>query len=244
MGALGLSLATSTLGSHWFSRVADEVLQSLAPPTLRQEQTLFGANGLGHCRLQVRPDEEPARPAGISGSQVSLPVWFRNVWSGVAGSECGPAKRLQLALDLSLAPDTCHRSGGPIHANPVASRTARCYIGQAIDAHGRQAPWPPFAGRRRCRMIRVVSWNVFKKWPPWRVLVKMAQRGEADVALFRRRGTRPPTWRSRFDAGAPNSGTGISTTAGRQSCGSQTGSGLRASVRLRCTVRGVIVNAD
>ena len=111
------------------SRVADEVLQSLAPPTLDHEQTLFGANGLGHGRLQVRPDEEPARPAGISGSQVSLPAGFRDVWGGIAGSECEPAGRLQLALDLSLASGGYHRSGGPIHANPVASRPARCYIG-------------------------------------------------------------------------------------------------------------------
>ena len=33
-------------------------------------------------------------------------------------------------------------------------------------------------------MIRVVSWNIFKKWPPWHVLVEIARRGDADVALL------------------------------------------------------------
>ena len=42
------------------------------------------------------------------------------------------------------------------------------------------------------RMIRVVSWNVFKKWPPWHVLVEMARRGEADVALLQEAGSPPP----------------------------------------------------
>ena len=42
------------------------------------------------------------------------------------------------------------------------------------------------------RMIRVVSWNIFKKWPPWRVLVEMARQGEADVALLQEAGSPPP----------------------------------------------------
>ena len=41
-------------------------------------------------------------------------------------------------------------------------------------------------------MIRVVSWNIFKKWPPWHVLVEMARRGEADVALLQEAGNPPP----------------------------------------------------
>ena len=41
-------------------------------------------------------------------------------------------------------------------------------------------------------MIRVVSWNIFKKWPPWHVLVEMAQQGEADVALLQEAGSPPP----------------------------------------------------
>ena len=41
-------------------------------------------------------------------------------------------------------------------------------------------------------MIRVVSWNVFKKWSPWHVLVEMARRGEADVALLQEAGNPPP----------------------------------------------------
>ena len=53
--ALGLSLATLTRASHWLSCRADEVLQSLAPPIPDPEQTSFGANGIGHGRLQVRP---------------------------------------------------------------------------------------------------------------------------------------------------------------------------------------------
>lgn len=41
-------------------------------------------------------------------------------------------------------------------------------------------------------MIRVVSWNIFKKWPPWHELVEMARRGEADIALLQEAGN-PPT---------------------------------------------------
>ena len=41
-------------------------------------------------------------------------------------------------------------------------------------------------------MIRVVSWNIFKKWPPWRQLVEMARRGEVDVALLQEAGNPPP----------------------------------------------------
>ena len=41
-------------------------------------------------------------------------------------------------------------------------------------------------------MIRVVSWNIFKRWPPWHVLVEMARRGEADVALLQEAGNPPP----------------------------------------------------
>ena len=41
-------------------------------------------------------------------------------------------------------------------------------------------------------MIKVVSWNIFKKWEPWRVLVEMARRGEADVALLQEAGNPPP----------------------------------------------------
>jgi len=41
-------------------------------------------------------------------------------------------------------------------------------------------------------MIRVVSWNIAKKWEPWREVVKMAQRGEADVALLQEAGNPPP----------------------------------------------------
>ena len=41
-------------------------------------------------------------------------------------------------------------------------------------------------------MIRVVSWNIFKKWPPWHELVEMARRGEADVALLQEAGNPPP----------------------------------------------------
>lgn len=40
-------------------------------------------------------------------------------------------------------------------------------------------------------MIRVVSWNIFKKWPPWHVLVEMARQGEADVALLQEAGNPP-----------------------------------------------------
>ena len=62
LDALGKSLATLTRASHRFSRRAEEVLQPLAPSTCDQERTSFGANGIGHGRLQVRPAEEPARP--------------------------------------------------------------------------------------------------------------------------------------------------------------------------------------
>ena len=40
-------------------------------------------------------------------------------------------------------------------------------------------------------MIRVVSWNIFKKWPPWHVLAEMARQGEADVALLQEAGSPP-----------------------------------------------------
>ena len=41
-------------------------------------------------------------------------------------------------------------------------------------------------------MIRVVSWNIFKKWRPWHELVEMARRGEADLALLQEAGNPPP----------------------------------------------------
>ena len=40
-------------------------------------------------------------------------------------------------------------------------------------------------------MIRVVSWNIFKRWAPWHELVEMARRGEADVALLQEAGNPP-----------------------------------------------------
>ncbi len=64
-------------------------------------------------------------------------------------------------------------------------------------------------------MIRVVSWNIFKKWPPWHVLVEMARQGEADVALLQEAGSPPPDlaqplrygsnefWRGRQHEGCP-----------------------------------------
>ena len=41
-------------------------------------------------------------------------------------------------------------------------------------------------------MIRVVSWNIAKRWQPWRELVEMARQGEADVALLQETGNPPP----------------------------------------------------
>ena len=41
-------------------------------------------------------------------------------------------------------------------------------------------------------MIRVVSWNVFRREEPWRVLVEMGRQGEADVALLQEAGNPPP----------------------------------------------------
>ena len=40
-------------------------------------------------------------------------------------------------------------------------------------------------------MIRVVSWNIAKRWEPWRELVEMARRGEVDVALLQEAGSPP-----------------------------------------------------
>ena len=41
-------------------------------------------------------------------------------------------------------------------------------------------------------MIRVVSWNIAKRWQPWHDLVEMARHGEADVALLQEAGSPPP----------------------------------------------------
>ena len=41
-------------------------------------------------------------------------------------------------------------------------------------------------------MIRVVSWNIFKRSQPWNVLVEMARQGEADVALLQEAGKPSP----------------------------------------------------
>ena len=41
-------------------------------------------------------------------------------------------------------------------------------------------------------MIRVVSWNIFRREQPWHVLVEMARRREADVALLQEAGDPPP----------------------------------------------------
>ena len=40
-------------------------------------------------------------------------------------------------------------------------------------------------------MVRIVSWNVNRKLQPWRTLVEMAERGEADVALLQEAGEPP-----------------------------------------------------
>ena len=40
-------------------------------------------------------------------------------------------------------------------------------------------------------MIRIVCWNVARRTEPWRVLVEMARRGEADVALIQEAGEPP-----------------------------------------------------
>ena len=40
-------------------------------------------------------------------------------------------------------------------------------------------------------MIRIVSWNIAKRWAPWRELAEMARRGEADVALLQETGSPP-----------------------------------------------------
>ena len=40
-------------------------------------------------------------------------------------------------------------------------------------------------------MIRVVSWNIFRREQPWHVLVEMARQGEADVALLQEAGDPP-----------------------------------------------------
>ena len=40
-------------------------------------------------------------------------------------------------------------------------------------------------------MIRLVSWNIAKKWEPWRELAEMARLGEADVALLQEAGSPP-----------------------------------------------------
>ena len=41
-------------------------------------------------------------------------------------------------------------------------------------------------------MIRVVSWNIAKKWELWRELAEMARQGGADVALLQETGNPPP----------------------------------------------------
>ena len=41
-------------------------------------------------------------------------------------------------------------------------------------------------------MIRVVSWNIAKRWQPWRELVEMARQDEVDVALLQEAGNPPP----------------------------------------------------
>ena len=40
-------------------------------------------------------------------------------------------------------------------------------------------------------MIRLVSWNIAKKWEPWRELAEMARLGEVDVALLQEAGSPP-----------------------------------------------------
>ena len=40
-------------------------------------------------------------------------------------------------------------------------------------------------------MVNVVCWNIAKRTTPWQCLTKMAERGEADVALLQEAGSRP-----------------------------------------------------
>ena len=40
-------------------------------------------------------------------------------------------------------------------------------------------------------MIRVVSWNIFRREQPWRELIEMARQGKADVALLQEAGIPP-----------------------------------------------------
>ena len=43
----------------------------------------------------------------------------------------------------------------------------------------------------RGRMIRVVNWNIAKRWEPWRELAQMARQGKVDVALLQEAGNPP-----------------------------------------------------
>ena len=40
-------------------------------------------------------------------------------------------------------------------------------------------------------MIKLVSWNIDKRWQPWRDLVEMARQGKADLALLQEAGSPP-----------------------------------------------------
>ncbi len=55
--------------------------------------------------------------------------------------------------------------------------------------------WPEATRRDRewrgCRMIRVVSWNIGKRSEPWRELVQMARKCDADLALLQEAGSPP-----------------------------------------------------
>lgn len=64
-------------------------------------------------------------------------------------------------------------------------------------------------------MIRIVSWNISRKWEPWRELMSMAWQGAADVALLQEAGRPPPDlvlpvqhgpdefWRGQLHEGRP-----------------------------------------
>ena len=48
-------------------------------------------------------------------------------------------------------------------------------------------------------MIKVVCWNIDKRWEPWRWLVRMARDGDADLALLQEAGNPPVDLADRID---------------------------------------------
>ena len=92
---------------------------------------------------------------------------------------------------------TARSGSGPARATGCPGRHIASQHWTRSDKRDLLADRSPPIHHDNCReresnvVIRLVSWNINRQTTPWHCLVKMAQRGEADVALLQEAGSPP-----------------------------------------------------